>query len=179
MEQTPTTAEALARLREPFASKDVKWLVAATSRDGRKGRVLAQHGGYERLPELASGIVEPYVVPASGEAALTYRGLPYNVIEDLLPHSAAWKHAAQVLLPSEDMAIGRPITPLHGSHVGLLCTAGLLNGVLARARTGISPAGDRSSTSPSSTRKRAIQRSSAGTRSGRTSFGCSTSPEKP
>jgi hypothetical protein len=39
MEQTLTTAEALARLVEPFASKDVKWLVAATSRDGRKGRV--------------------------------------------------------------------------------------------------------------------------------------------
>jgi len=39
MEQTPTTAEALVRLEEPFASKDVKWLVAATSRDGRKGRV--------------------------------------------------------------------------------------------------------------------------------------------
>ena len=32
--------------------------------------VLAQHGGYERLPELASGIVEPYAVPVSGEAAL-------------------------------------------------------------------------------------------------------------
>ena len=41
MEHTLTTAEALARLEEPFASKDVKWLVAATSRDGRKGRVTA------------------------------------------------------------------------------------------------------------------------------------------
>ena len=39
MEQTLTAAEALVRLEEPFASKDVKWLVAATSRDGRKGRV--------------------------------------------------------------------------------------------------------------------------------------------
>ena len=37
--ETLTTADALARLKEPFASKDVKWLVAATSRDGRKGRV--------------------------------------------------------------------------------------------------------------------------------------------
>jgi hypothetical protein len=27
------------RLEEPFALKDVKWLVAASSRDGRKGRV--------------------------------------------------------------------------------------------------------------------------------------------
>ncbi|HEU5404109.1 MAG TPA: Rad52/Rad22 family DNA repair protein [Terriglobales bacterium] len=39
MENSLTPAEALARLEEPFASKDVKWLVAATSRDGRKGRV--------------------------------------------------------------------------------------------------------------------------------------------
>ena len=39
METAQTAAEALARLEEPFASKDVKWLVAATSRDGRKGRV--------------------------------------------------------------------------------------------------------------------------------------------
>ena len=95
-------------------------------------RVLAQHGGYEKLPELAPGIVELYVVPASGEATLTYRRIPYNLIEDLLPHSAAWKQAAQVLLPSEDVAIGRPITPLHGGHVGLLCTAGLLNGVFGQ-----------------------------------------------
>lgn len=39
MENSLTAAEALARLEEPFASKDVKWPVAATSRDGRKGRV--------------------------------------------------------------------------------------------------------------------------------------------
>ena len=39
MEHSLTTTEALARLEEPFASKDVKWLVAAISRDGRKGRV--------------------------------------------------------------------------------------------------------------------------------------------
>ncbi|MFP5228557.1 MAG: hypothetical protein ACLGXA_13105, partial [Acidobacteriota bacterium] len=105
---------------------------AAHEESQRRLRALAQHGGHERLPELARGSVEPYAVPLSGEAALTYRGLPYNVIEDLLPHSAAWKQAAQVLLPSEDMAIGRPITPLHGGHVGLLCTAGLLNGVFGQ-----------------------------------------------
>jgi hypothetical protein len=98
----------------------------------RHTRGLAQQAGYERLPELAPGIVEPYVVPVSGEATLTYRGLPYNLIEDLLPHSAAWEQAAQVLLPSEDIASGRPITPLHRGHVGLLCTAGLLNGVFGQ-----------------------------------------------
>ncbi len=36
MEHTLTAADALARLEEPFASKDVKWLVAATSRDAAK-----------------------------------------------------------------------------------------------------------------------------------------------
>ena len=36
-----TGAKELARLSEPFASKEVKWLVAATSRDGKKGRVTA------------------------------------------------------------------------------------------------------------------------------------------
>ncbi len=39
MEQKLTATDALVRLEEPFALKDVKWLVAATSRDGRKGRV--------------------------------------------------------------------------------------------------------------------------------------------
>ncbi len=39
MEQTLTAADALVRLEEPFASKDVKWLVAATARDGRTGHV--------------------------------------------------------------------------------------------------------------------------------------------
>jgi len=32
-------------------------------------------------------------------------------------------------MPRDDITTGRPITPLHGGHVGLLCTAGLLNGV--------------------------------------------------
>ena len=39
IENSLNAANALTRLEEPFASKDVKWLVAATSRDGRKGRV--------------------------------------------------------------------------------------------------------------------------------------------
>jgi hypothetical protein len=39
MENSLTAADALVRLKEPFATKEVKWLVAATSRDGLKGRV--------------------------------------------------------------------------------------------------------------------------------------------
>jgi hypothetical protein len=95
----------------------------------RRTRALAGNGVYSKLPELTQNAIEPFAVPRSGEASITYRGLPYNLIEDLLPRSAAWRQAAQVMLPREEMAIGQPITPLHGGHVGLLCTAGLLNGV--------------------------------------------------
>jgi hypothetical protein len=102
---------------------------AAHEENLRRTRTLAANGVYSTLPELAPDAIEPIAVPRSGEASLSYRGLAYNLIEDLLPQSAAWKQAAQVMLPREDMAIGRPITPLHGGHVGLLCTAGLLNGV--------------------------------------------------
>ena len=60
-------AKALARLEEPFASKDVKWLVAATSRDGRKGRVTpyADPRAYtDRLNEVVtpSGWTRQYEV---------------------------------------------------------------------------------------------------------------------
>jgi len=95
----------------------------------RRIQSLAKCDGYSRLPVLETSAIEPFVVPQSSDATLAYRGLPYNLLEDLLPKSAAWKQVSPILLPREDSAKGRPITPLHGGHVGLLCTAGLLNGV--------------------------------------------------
>jgi hypothetical protein len=67
METVQTAADALVRLEEPFASKDVKWLVAATSRDGRKGRVTpyADPRAYtDRLNQIftASGWTREYAV---------------------------------------------------------------------------------------------------------------------
>ena len=67
MENSLTAADALVRLEEPFASKDVKWLVAATSRDGRKGRVTpyADPRAYtDRLNHIftASGWTREYSV---------------------------------------------------------------------------------------------------------------------
>src|ERR1039457_5239735 len=93
---------------------------------------ISPYGSVNALPELAPGACEPYPVPPTGEAALSYRGLPYDLLEDLLPHSGAWKQSLPFLMPREDVATGRPITPLHGGHVGLLCTAGLLNGVFGQ-----------------------------------------------
>jgi len=95
----------------------------------RQLQSLGLYGSFQKLPELQAGACPTYSVPPSGEVAMSYRGLPYDLLEDLLPQSGAWRQVAPLLAPHEDVATGRPITPLHGGHVGLLCTAGLLNGV--------------------------------------------------
>ena len=101
----------------------------AVEKNKRQIQGIGLYGSCLKLPELQPGVCAPYSVPASGPVEMSYRGLPYDVIEDQLPHSGAWRKAASLLLPRDDVATGRPITPLHGGHVGLLCTAGLLNGV--------------------------------------------------
>jgi hypothetical protein len=83
------------------------------------------------LPNL-TGEEQPYEVPGTRPAGVVYRGLPLDQLEDLAARSSAWKKVEAFLLPKEGMAGGRPITPLHGGHVGLLCTAGLLNGVFGQ-----------------------------------------------
>jgi hypothetical protein len=78
---------------------------------------------------LFAGNETLYDVPPSPPAEIIHRGLPLDELEDLTITSAAWNKTRPFLLPKEESAVGRPITPLHGGHVGLLCTAGLLNGV--------------------------------------------------
>ena len=90
------------------------------------------YGSFLGLPALEPDQAPRYEVPLSPEAGLNYRGLPYDRLEDMLPSSAAWKQVAPLLLAREGIATGRPITPLHGGHLGLLCTAGLLNGVFGK-----------------------------------------------
>lgn len=106
---------------------------AAVDANKRLLQRIGLYGSYQELPELAPDACEPYRVPPSGETSLSYRGLPYDLLEDLLQHSGAWKQVMPFLAPHDDVATGRPITPLHGGHVGLLCTAGLLNGVFGQA----------------------------------------------
>jgi hypothetical protein len=105
---------------------------AAVENNKRQLHSIGLYGSFLGLPELQPGACPPYSIPPSGESSLSYRGLPYDLLEDLLPQSGAWKQAAPLLMPHEDVATGRPITPLHGGHVGLLCTAGLLNGVFGQ-----------------------------------------------
>lgn len=110
--------------------RDVRGVAVETNK--RLLQRISPYGTFQDLQALEPGALSPYVVPPSPQAILTYRGLPYDRLEDMLPHSAAWRQVAPLLTPQGDAATGRPITPLHGGHVGLLCTAGLLNGVFGK-----------------------------------------------
>ena len=81
------------------------------------------------LPPLTDRPEAIYYVPESGSVLLSNTGIPLDEVEDLLLQSAAYRQASRILLHERSEVRGRPLTPLHGGHVGLLCTAGLLNGV--------------------------------------------------
>ncbi len=81
------------------------------------------------LEPLGDAVTVRYEVPASERAVLTNMGIPLDEVEDLLLESSAYRQAGRVLLPKLGDVKGRPLTPLHGGHVGLLCTAGMLNGI--------------------------------------------------
>jgi len=89
----------------------------------------------EKAPLLPESPDRSYAVPPGEAIRMDYRGLPLDQIEDLLPRSSAYRQAAPVLFAQEANISGRPLTPLHGGHVGLLCTAGMLNGVFGEGKT--------------------------------------------
>jgi hypothetical protein len=82
-----------------------------------------------QVPVLPSEPETQYPVPVSGPAQLVHRGLPLDDIEDLLSRSAAYRQAGRILFAEVVSATGRPLTPLHAGHVGLLACSGLLNGI--------------------------------------------------
>jgi hypothetical protein len=117
-----------------------KQIVVLATRRKRHSRITdaALLDGVRYLEALATQAeIEPlgdtaevrYEVPSSESAVLTNIGIPLDEVEDLLLESAAYRQAGRVLLPRLNDVKGRPLTPLHGGHVGLLCTAGMLNGV--------------------------------------------------
>ena len=81
------------------------------------------------LEPLEDAVAVRYEVPTSERVVLTNMGIPLDEVEDLLLESSAYRQAGRVLLPKLGEIKGRPLTPLHGGHVGLLCTAGMLNGI--------------------------------------------------
>ncbi|PYV76701.1 MAG: hypothetical protein DMG97_03565 [Acidobacteria bacterium] len=87
------------------------------------------------LPPLRTEPDHIYAAPPGAPVRLVHRGLPLDQIEDLLPRSSAYRQASAVLFAQRTDVSGRPLTPLHGGHVGLLCTAGMLNGIFGDGET--------------------------------------------
>ena len=94
-----------------------------------KTKLMGFARNYDELPVLPDEADRQFAVPASGPAQLINRGLPLDALEDVLPASVVYRHAGRILFSPEVRATGRPLTPLHGGHVGLLTTSGLLNGI--------------------------------------------------
>ena len=132
------------RLTEP-ACVQFKQIVVIATRHKRHARLSdsALLDGVRYLEMLsAKADLEPlgdvaevrYEVPPSETVVLTNMGIPLDEVEDLLLESSAYRQAGRVLLPKLGDVKGRPLTPLHGGHVGLLCTAGMLNGIFGEGQ---------------------------------------------
>src|SRR5947209_9871040 len=81
----------------------------------RRLEILSNKPGLDVLGE-ASAI--RYEIPQSGPITLTNAAIPLDEVEESLPDSAAYRQASRVLLPRRRDVRGRPLTPLHGGHVG-------------------------------------------------------------
>jgi hypothetical protein len=93
---------------------------------------LSQLSQQDDLPPLQEPGNSQYCIPPSEAPNLVYQGLPFDEIEDKLPGSSAYRQVKRTVLRERGTVRGRPLTPLHGGHVGLLCTAGMLNGVFGQ-----------------------------------------------
>lgn len=93
---------------------------------GRKAR------DYESLPVLSDQPGQAYSVLEAGPVEMIHRGLPLDVIEDLLTKSAAYRQARRILFAPEVREVGRPLTPLHQGYVALLAISGRLDGIFGQ-----------------------------------------------
>lgn len=84
------------------------------------------------IPVLNQEANERYPIPASRPVSIHYTGLPLDAIEDALGTSLAMQKARGILVPKHQKMSGRPVTPLHQGHVGLLACSGMLNGFFGK-----------------------------------------------
>ena len=80
------------------------------------------------IPALNLEIAERYALPPSSPVPINYVGLPLDAVEDALQRSTAMQNARGILVRKHQKMTGRPVTPLHKGHVGLLACSGMLNG---------------------------------------------------
>jgi predicted RNA methylase len=83
---------------------------------------------FSDIPVLGEQETGHYQIPPSQPGSIQYLGLPLDVVEDALEQSLAMQKARGVLIPKHQKMSGRPVTPLHEGHVGLLACSGMLNG---------------------------------------------------
>lgn len=95
----------------------------------RRARFANTGQQYELLATLDDNPGIQYSVPEGSPCKLQYRGLPLDQIEDLLPDSAAYRHASKILFPRLAERQGRPLTPLHSGQVAILAVSSMLDGV--------------------------------------------------
>ena len=100
------------------------------SRGEPRGADVLVRAGYrpDSIPSLHAGVTERYSISPSGPVTINHRGLPLDTIEDAIARSVAMQNARGVLVRKQQKMSGRPVTPLHKGHVGLLACSGMLNG---------------------------------------------------
>jgi predicted RNA methylase len=82
-----------------------------------RNRLVSTAHQHDMLPVLSERRVE-LRVPPTGPAEVSYAGLPFDTIEDLLPSSSAYRQVAQMLDPQPILLSTRPVTPLHKGQIG-------------------------------------------------------------
>lgn len=87
-----------------------------------KAKLMGFARNHDELAVLPDQADRQYAVPPGGPAQLVHRGLPLDALEDILPTSVAYRQARRILFAPEVRATGRPLTPLHGGHVGSIRT---------------------------------------------------------
>jgi hypothetical protein len=138
---------AIYRLTEPEAACYHQVVVLARRRTRRERErlrdddIMRQHAlfgsigsRYGQLSTLTDATAARFTIPESGPLKMEYRGLPLDLIEDLLPRSPAYRQAARILFPQPAAFKGRPLTPLHGGHVALCAVSGMLNGIFGSGK---------------------------------------------
>ncbi|HVZ16021.1 MAG TPA: DUF6094 domain-containing protein [Terriglobales bacterium] len=97
--------------------------------DPRGADVLVRAGHHPNdIPTLSPEPAERYALPPSPPVSINYLGMPLDIVEDALQRSTALQNARGILVRKHYRMAGRPVTPLHKGHVGLLACSGMLNG---------------------------------------------------
>jgi SAM-dependent methyltransferase len=87
---------------------------------------------YQRLTPLGTPKQTYVVPPGNPNIRLVYRGLPLDIIEDALPLSRAYRQAGRTIFAAQVQVVGRPLTPLHEGHAGILSCSGILDGIFGQ-----------------------------------------------